>query len=247
GGGAIGDWRRRDAEALVARGARNGRRGDTRLVVAFERHPRVAEFDPEGRHLGELELPAVLADPAAYADDNAALESLAEHPELGLLTAPERALASGASPAPGAAAGPRVSMHSLAGMRWDYPLHPAPNAALVDLAALPDGRLVSLERGHGMMYLPVIITLGLSRPRLENQGAPLAVETLAVLDTSKGWSLDNFEGLAWHEGMRFFLVSDDNFNDLQRTLLVYLEVLPGHGTPRAGNVPEFEPHHETRH
>ena len=226
-GGRIRDQRARDAEALVARAARNGRRGDTRLAVAFERQVRVAEYDPRGQHLGTVPLPPPLAREASYAGPNAALESLTDHPALGLLTAPERPLA---DPPAGHSERLLVSIHSLAGMHWDYVLHPAPNAALVDLAALPDGRLASLERAHGPLYLPVIISLRLSRPTAENRGARLATETLVVLDSSQGWSVDNFEGLAWHEGMRFFLVSDDNFNELQRTLLVYLEISGEAGT-----------------
>ena len=48
---------------------------------------------------------------------------------------------------------------------------------------------------------------------------------MAVFDTSQGWLLDNFEGLARHREQRFFMVSDDNRSALQSTLLVYFELL----------------------
>jgi len=47
-----------------------------------------------------------------------------------------------------------------------------------------------------------------------------------VLDNTKGWLLDNFEGLTQHQGRYFFMVSDNNDNRLQRTLLTYFEILP---------------------
>ncbi len=67
-----------------------------------------------------------------------------------------------------------------------------------------------------------------------------AVTTLAVLDSSQGWSVDNFEGLARHRGLKFFMVSDNNFSALQKTLLVYFEPT-GIGDPgTGGNSSEFE-------
>jgi len=47
-----------------------------------------------------------------------------------------------------------------------------------------------------------------------------------VFDTGQGWLMDNFEGLSHYRDRRFFMVSDDNCNGLQSTLLVYFEVLP---------------------
>ncbi len=54
---------------------------------------------------------------------------------------------------------------------------------------------------------------------------PVPVETAVALDSGKGHQIDNFEGLARHRGNRFFLVSDDNDLFLQRSLLMYFELL----------------------
>ena len=67
-----------------------------------------------------------------------------------------------------------------------------------------------------------------------------APEPIVILDTSQGWSVDNFEGLARHRGMKFFLVSDDNFKGIQRTLLVYLELLDEWGPAATDGMPEHE-------
>jgi len=48
---------------------------------------------------------------------------------------------------------------------------------------------------------------------------------VAPLDSYQGLHLDNFEGLTRHHGNRFFMVSDDNDVFVQRTLLVYFELL----------------------
>jgi len=172
-----------DAEGLVARRARNGRRGDTRLVVSFERRVRIAEFTPRGELLGTRPLPAALRDAARYATPNRALEALADHPALGLLSAPEQ-------PMRGEPEG-RVRLFALDGRTWAYPLYPTPNAALVAAEALPDGSLLMLERGHGLFFLPVVIVLRIATVPADTPGAELSVHTVAVLDSSEGWSIDN--------------------------------------------------------
>jgi len=54
---------------------------------------------------------------------------------------------------------------------------------------------------------------------------PVAVQTLVTLDTTAGHHIDNFEGLTRHHGNRFFVISDDNDLFIQRSLLMYFEVL----------------------
>jgi hypothetical protein len=61
---------------------------------------------------------------------------------------------------------------------------------------------------------------------LSSDGSPTeAVVETRSLDSGKGHQIDNFEGLARHRGNRFFLVSDDNDLFLQRSLLMYFELL----------------------
>jgi len=52
----------------------------------------------------------------------------------------------------------------------------------------------------------------------------LATKTLFSWDTTEGWKIDNFEGLARLDQERYLMVSDDNANPLQRTLLVLLKL-----------------------
>ncbi len=229
---------RADAEALVVRRGNNGKSGDSLLAVAFEGHPRIVLFRPDGRYVASLRLPADLRDPSRYANRNKALEALTWLPEPGFLTAPE-------GPFTGTDDG-TISLFALDGRSWRYPLLATRNASLVDMEALPDGSLLMLERGHGLLFLPLVISLRHTRIAADNAGERLPVTTLAVLDSSRGWSVDNFEGLAHHRNLKFFMVSDDNFNALQKTLLVYFEPTISGDAGIGGNSPEFELGQEKR-
>lgn len=208
-----------DAEGLAILGGRNGRVGDATLLVSFEQQPRVVEYRPDGTPLRTLPLPPGLAAVERYASGNLALESLTVHPREGVLVAPERPLR-GADPR-------RIPITALDGRRWRYPLSERHANSLVELEALPDGSVLALERSFSLAFGHRVTALRRIAALPEAPGsAPLAVEDLAVLDSADGWNLDNFEGLARHHGMRFFLVSDDNGLPWEKTLLVYLEILP---------------------
>jgi hypothetical protein len=230
--GRVLQGRRADAEGLVVQRASNGKTGDSVLAVSFERHPRILRFEPDGRFVDSPRLPAELRDASRYAHPNKALETLTWLPDTGFVTGPERPLI-------GAGDG-LIELFAMDGRHWRYPLATTPNASLVDMEALPDGSLLALERGHGLLFLPLVITLRHTSIDTEPPGALLPVTTLAVLDTSQGWSIDNFEGLTRHRGQSFFMVSDDNFNELQMTLLVYFSLVSTGDAGIPGNVPYFE-------
>ncbi|NJN45757.1 MAG: esterase-like activity of phytase family protein [Candidatus Competibacteraceae bacterium] len=209
-----------DAEGLAIANGDNGVADDTRLAVSFERKPRVIWYSATGQHLTEQPLPSALSNITRYAEPNKALEALALHPQWGLLTAPEWAMrGSAARQIPIVALGSQPRL-------WSYPLAEAPNSALVGMDVFPDGDLLTLERAFVSPLAPLIITL--RRTQLQPIDS-LTVTDVAVFDNSKGWILDNFEGLAHHREQRFFIVSDDNRRASQQTLLVYFAVL---GSPR---------------
>lgn len=210
-----GTWS--DAEGLAAVHADNGRDGDTELWVAFERRPRVWRYRPDGRVIGPLALPPDLTEATAYSDPNKALESIAMRGTQGWLCAPERPLAG--------IEDEWVPLVADDGRRWRYPLSGEPNGSVTALEALPDDGVLVLERSFVSVFRPLVIHL--RRTSLDGPGddEPLAVEDVAVFDNGAGWQVDNFEGLAHHRDGRYFLVSDDNANGYQRTLLLYLELL----------------------
>jgi hypothetical protein len=119
------------------------------------------------------------------------------------------------------------------GQRWLYPRFDAPKAGLVAMEALEDGGLLTLERAYVSLWQPMYIVLRRTEPLpAPGSDVPLRSEVVAEFGTHKGWFIDNFEGLTRHRGQRFFMVSDNNRKALQRTLLLYFELLdPADGFP----------------
>lgn len=96
-----------------------------------------------------------------------------------------------------------------------------------DCAFLPDGDLLVLERGTGFLaFIMQVrrISADQVRPNARMQGD--------VILSASGSDIDNMEGIAVRRtaggAIRIVLLSDDNFNDWERTLLLEFE-LPGEG------------------
>jgi len=207
-----------DSEGLAIRNARNGEAGDTELLVSFEVEPRLLRYTSEGRRLGAIELPPALAAIDNYQGENKALEAITEHPAHGVLLAPERPLAG--DPGPG------LPLFTLAGERWRYPPVDPDYSSIVELETAHDGRLLVLERRFKNIFSPVVFSIrALSLPAPDDPLATPAVTDIVRLSNKSEIRVDNFEGLARHEGRRYFVVSDDNESSIQKTLLLYLEIL----------------------
>ena len=90
----------------------------------------------------------------------------------------------------------------------------------------PDGRLYLVLREYSLLFG---VSIRVMRYRLGPDGLPLpdSAETLAAFETASG--IDNMEGIALDRGpggdIRLWLISDDNFQFPQRTLLVRFDVL----------------------
>lgn len=208
--------RRLDPEGLdlLRDNSRDGKQ--TQLIVSFERQPQVARYRPDGTPVEEYALPDVLSDRKVYAQSNRMLEAVCHDPDFGILTMPEKPLEHEGSG--------YNRLYSLSGKSWRYPI--ADDDRVVGLSCLGNGEVLVLEGNFGMRFWRSHATL--KRVRLTDSGpsnAPLHAETLFTLESSKGYQIDNFEGIARHRGNRYFLVSDDNDFFLQRTLLLYFELL----------------------
>jgi hypothetical protein len=208
-------WKRSDSEGLDILNGHNGKKGDTELLVSFEREPRIARYRPDGTHITDIQLPAALRDIQRYRGGNKMLESVCTHPREGILTAPEEPLdqETGIS-----------RLYRMDGSTWRFA---ASRGGIVALECLLDGDVLVLEREFSTLSLHWTITLRrLHLPAGTLPDSLLAAETVASLDSGQGLHIDNFEGLARHHGNRFFMVSDDNDVFVQRTLLMYFELLP---------------------
>jgi hypothetical protein len=206
-------YRRSDAEGLDILHGRNGRTGDAELVVSFEGQPRLARHRPDGRVIAEIPLSPPLNDLNQFRY-NRMLEAVCVHPREGVLVAPEE-------PLNGDRNAPRLYRTDARSWRL-----PTSRGSIVAMECLPDGDVLMMEREFSPITLHIVVIL--RRLRL-HPSVPfdqlLESEVVAVFDNHDGLNLDNFEGLTRHRGNRFFMVSDDNDTLLQRTLLVYFELL----------------------
>ena len=199
--------RRQDAEALA-------RLPDGSLLVAFEREHRLRRFAAGlGGPTEIFDAPPGLTEAAA----NAGIEALVTLADGRLLAFREGPQDDGSTPA---------WLRDPDGTWHDLILRPGGLFRPTGAALLPSGDVLLLERRFTLLG-----GLGARVSRIAaadiRPGARLEAETLA--DLGPPLTLDNFEGVAAHRApdgtTRITLLSDDNFNALQRTLLVQFELL----------------------
>ena len=209
-----GKWA--DSEGLVAANHKNKVRGDTELLISFERHPRVARYTPQGKFLGYEPIATVLRDIDNYQRPNSALEAMFWDEDHGIIASPEFPLDNAESK--------EIALYSPRGVVGTLPRLDETNAAIVALEKLTNGRLVTLERAHSWLTLSLKIVLRVTDSPIS--GKPVRLDGVEVgrLDNALGWRVDNFEGLTHHQDNRFFMVSDDNGQPLQKTLLTYFRI-----------------------
>ncbi len=200
-------WRR-DSEGLTLD-------GKGRLYVSFEEKPRIAQVGYDGRIVRYLRLPKSIDEMGKFRSKNKGLEALAWHPKYGLVTAAEF---------PVKARSKKVqTLYALDGRKWSFLRGQEPKSAVTALEVLDNGNFLVLERSITGVLDPIVITLREVQIDRCRQGL-CPTKVLARMDSSKGWAVDNFEGLARVGADRFVMVSDDNDNFYQKTLLIYFEV-----------------------
>ncbi len=186
-----------------------------RLLISFEGKPRVALFDTKGHMIKRYTLPVSLRSMESYRTPNKSLEALALHPKYGILTVAEWPLKRYHKK--------RQTIYALSGKRWHFKAEPEAKSAVSAIEVMDDGNILVLERSFTGLLNPFIVTL--KKVYLDKCSKRVCKsEVLAKMNSHKGWSVDNFEGLAKVGKHRYIMISDDNDNFFQRTLLVYFEV-----------------------
>ncbi len=194
--------RQADAEALR-------RLPDGRWLVSFERSHRIWLYaEPGGAALGNLPLPpAALQQPV-----NGGVEALAALPNGDLLLFSEEQ----------EKAEDVGMVWRQRGEGWDdlgWPLRDGFRPT--DAAASPDGTAFVLERYFTLLAGPKARLRRISAPALEAGGS---LPSSVVAEWARPWSVDNMEALdvrrAADGSLWLYLLSDDNANPLQRTLLM---------------------------
>ncbi len=207
--------RYRDGEAL-ARGA------DGSVLLAFEQHHRILRFEAPFRldaHGLAAEIPTLLTAPAELAEFNSnnAMEALVSLADGGLLILTE-GLDNERVGKPG-----WILHHGAPPGRLEY--NGAPWFRPTGAARLADGDIIVLERRYTLIGGIAALLRRVSKESIR-PGALLDGPEIARL--APPLSIDNMEGIAIRRDSAgrtlIYLLSDDNFSFMQRTLLLMFEL-----------------------
>lgn len=190
---------------------------DGHVLVGFEQHHRIWAYSAGLVGPAQaFETPAALQD----APSNGGLESIANWPDGRVLAITEQMKTERGNFAAFLLQGGRWSA-----LEWRAS---APGFEASDATVLPNGDLVVLERLWSALA-PTDLRSRIMRVRGDSvkPGAVLQGELMAELRAPL--ATDNFEGITAYRGangaVRLLLVSDDNFNRAQRTLLLSFEIV----------------------
>jgi len=205
-------WRR-DSEGMTLDG-----RG--RLLISFEGKAKIAYFHKNSKKYGHLiqkyHLPKKLRDTKNYRSKNKSLEALAWHPQYGILTAAEWPLKRDDKKI--------HTIYALSGKEWHFKAEPEAKSAVSAIEVMDDGNVLVLERSYTGLLNPFVVTLKKVYLKQCKKGVCRS-KVIIKMNSHKGWNIDNFEGLAKVGPHRYVMISDDNENFFQKTLLIYFEVL----------------------
>lgn len=200
-----------DSEGLALINSKNNRYNDTELLISFERKPRVVRYTTEGKLISNVPINNELNDIKNYEGANKALEAITLHDQFNIITGPEQPLKKNNN---------LLSLNNLNDKQWLFKADNENYGSLVGLTTLPNNQIIALERSFPGIFAGVTNIIKL----LTLDSASLKQETLVKLQPGDGYFNENFEGISWHKKNRFFMISDDNDNPFQRTLLIYFEI-----------------------
>lgn len=185
--------------------------------IAFEGEHRIHRYEFDGTDFsaptGALNLP----ESALRLPDNKAIESLAF-----LRDGPYEGAALAFSERRAHISGDSLGWMFRDGEVEQLRLKRSGQFDITDIAALPDGGLIVLERNFAGLIQGVFMRI--RRVAAEEIAPGARLEGEVLYETESGHMVDNMEAIAVHtdSGGRIILtiMSDDNYNPLQRTLLM---------------------------
>ena len=204
-----------DSEGMDIVNGRNGRRHDAELIISLERVPEIVRYRPDGYAIGRHNMPAPINEAKSFRDPNKMLEAVCIDSVLGVLTMPEVPLKNERKG--------YNRIFSVAGPSWSYPA--APGDRITAMECLGKGEVLVLQQNYQHPFGRIVGMLKRVRLPSPPSSESFNPETIVTLDSWEGYQIDNFEGLARHRGRRFFMISDNNDLFVQRTLLMYFELL----------------------
>ncbi len=192
-----------DSEGLAFKGKN--------LLISFEGKERVDLYSINGVKISKMKINKLLRDQKAYESKNKGLEGVAYNKKYGIVTAPERPLKN-----------VDAKLHRLYSRSNIYKFKA--KGSITGLEFIDKDNILVLLRQFD--YFPLkrvtsLVKVNLSKCTKEHICKP---ELLAAFSSDKGWSIDNFEGVTKVGKNRYLMVSDDNDNIFQKTLLVLFEI-----------------------
>ncbi len=184
------------------------------LLVSFERKPRLILYDENIYPQKEISLPKPLRDIRHYRSTNYALEALTYDEKYGYLTAPEHPLRS-----------QKRGYHDIytsSGKLCTVKVADIKHA-ITEMEMMPDGNLMLLLRKFSLSSFSFETTL-LKVNLKERKEGICQSDVLAWMSTKEGWHIDNFEGLTHLSDNIYLMVSDNNNNPFEKTILTLFEI-----------------------
>ena len=209
-------WRK-DSEGLALD-------GQGHLLISFEGRAKIAWFhknsEKKGQMIRKYTIPSELRNSKHFRSRNKSLEALAWHPKYGILTASEWPLKKYDKK--------QQTIYALSGKKWHFKAEPEAKSAVSAMEVMDDGNILVVERSFISYFDPFVVTLKKvylnECKKKANKKEMCRTEVLLKMNSHKGWNVDNFEGLTHVGKNRYLMISDDNDNFFQKTLLIYFEV-----------------------
>jgi hypothetical protein len=194
--------------------------GKNRLLISFEARPKIAWFHKNSQKIGRLikkyKLPHKLKNPKNYRSKNKELEALAWHKKYGVLCVAEWPLKKYDKKL--------QTIYSLNGKEWHFRAESEAKSAVTAIEVMDDGNILVLERSYTRLLSPFIVTL--KKVYLNScKNGICKSKVLLKMNSHRGWAVDNFEGLCRVGKNRYIMISDDNDNFYQKTIMIYFEVI----------------------
>jgi len=204
---------RRDSEGMTLDGKNH-------LLISFEGKAKIAWFHKnskkKGQQIQKYSIPKELRSSKNFRSKNKSLEALAWHKKYGIITSAEWPLKMYNKK--------RQTIYAMSGKQWHFKAEPEGRSSVSAMEVMDDGNILVIERSFTGYMNPFIVTLKKIYLNIV-KNSMCKTEVLLKMNSHNGWHVDNFEGLTRVGRNRYLMVSDDNNNFFQKTLLIYFEVL----------------------
>ncbi len=209
-GARLAGKRNTDAESLTVAFGADPRNSPT--LISFERNHRLQSHDLTSLGFDAPATPVEDFDAFDGLENNGGLEAIAYLPDGSLLAISENTFDKD-----GHIIGARLTEDAATPVRLKQHLP----YVLTDMDILPNGDLITLER-H---YSPLAgVSMMMRRIPADTLGSKEPLDGEVLVEANHTRSIDNMEGLSLRQDEEgrtlLYVISDDNFNSVQRTLLL---------------------------